>query len=106
MVVLDNGIPAGGQLKVSMDIGCTPTDCGVATMGSSLDGTGDGASLASMAAAASDSVTCDADDAVPAGTPLRVTVACAGVTAGNYGPVGMTTRNTADANSPYIDQNN
>lgn len=106
MVVLDNGIPAGGHLVVSMDIGCTPSDCGIATMGSSLDGTGDGPALASEAGSASDSVTCLAVDAVPAGTPLRVTVACAGVTAGNYGPVGMTTRNTADANSPYIDQNN
>jgi len=47
MVVLDNGIPQGGVLRVDHNAvtNCVPTACSIATMGASLDGTEDGTNM-------------------------------------------------------------
>jgi len=102
MVSLDNVIPLGGVLEVNHDAvtDCTPTGCSVAEMGVSLDGTDDESTLIGSMSTVYGSTRCVTNAEVPAMTPLRVTLDCVGVLADVYGPVGISTYNTADPASP------
>jgi hypothetical protein len=83
MVAFDNGIPEGGVLKIDHDTvtNCEPTACSIATMGNSLDGTGDGSTKVESMSTDSDSgvTSCVLNDDVDALTPVRVTLSCSGV---------------------------
>jgi hypothetical protein len=70
-------------------------------MGSSLDGTGDGTTMVDSMSTDDDDVTsCVTNADVAAMTAMRVTLTCSGVAEGVYGPVGMSTYNADNENSP------